>query len=65
MPIYTYLCEGGHTFEDFVPTMEKTPEGPACPEADCGRPSRKVPSGFSAKVVRGTPTHFPNRKENK
>lgn len=51
MPVYMYLCEGGHTFTDLVEAIEKSSEGPACSEAGCGRPSRKVPSPFNMRFV--------------
>lgn len=67
MPIYVYACDGGHQFEDYVPTLEKRPEGPPCTEAGCGRPTRKIPSLASVKFKGAgwTPTHYTNRKENK
>jgi putative FmdB family regulatory protein len=42
MPIYTYRCDCGSNFDRLLPMSA---EAPPCP--DCGRGTRKIPSGFS------------------
>ena len=41
MPIYELACEDGHRSETLQASSDPLP---ACPA--CGRPTRKVPSGF-------------------
>lgn len=63
MPIYVYACDNGHEHEDFSHTLRKSNKGPECPE--CGKPTFAIPTSFKGYVSGGTPTHYPDRKENK
>lgn len=73
MPIYTYECTEGHRWDEHRATAEgsEISEGlcPSCPSSEDGGPQygTKVPATFSVSLKgRGfTPTHYPNRKENK
>jgi len=67
MPIFTYRCqECGEGF-DLLQSFKETDEAKTlpCPREECGGTAWRVPTTFAAKVTRGTPLHYPNRKENR
>ena len=80
MPIYTYRCEADHTWEEVRSIQGSEVSEHSCTTCSqnpmlrdrADRESlhgKKVPSSSIGKpILHGagvTPTHFPNRKENK
>ena len=69
MPLYTYRCPEGHTWEEFrtLSTGTEASEDccPKCPQVEgCFTGGTKVPSQVSV-ILRGrgwTPQFFPNRE---
>lgn len=72
MPIYTYECPQGHRWDEVrslkgegLEVSEDCCAACGPDETGVGTGGRRVPSTASVRIPGGTPTHYPNMKENK